>query len=65
MDIASPPTARSAGQMTLNTEECTLFTLARKFIMLAMISVTNNWHSNVRYRDSHHPSATGDGQQTP
>lgn len=65
MDIASPPVARSVGRTTFGSEQSTLFTFARKFIMLAMIPVTNNWHSDTSYRDSHHPSATGDGHSTP
>ena len=64
MDIASPPVARSVGRTTFDIEQFTLFTSARKFIM-AMIPVTNNWHSNASYRDSHHPSATGDGHSAP
>ncbi len=65
MDVASPLTARTAGRTSLDSEGSAIFTRARKFIMLATIPVTNGWHSSVRYRDSHHPSATGQGYPSP
>jgi hypothetical protein len=67
MDVASPPTARSADQSTLDLAERTLFTLARKFIALATIPVGGTWHPTrvANALDPHHPSspsATGNGQ---
>ncbi|EMA52481.1 MULTISPECIES: hypothetical protein [Halococcus] len=70
MDVASPLTARSANQSTLDLADGTLFTLARKFIALATIPVGKAWQPwmAASSSDSHHPSnpsAMGDGQPAP
>ena len=65
MDVASPPTARTAGLPSLGFEGSTIFTAARNFTLAT--PVANGWHhgDGVRPRDSQHPSATGHGHRSP
>ncbi len=62
MDVASPPTARTAVRTTLDFVVSTVFTAACKLTLATR--VTNGWRSPAN-RDSHHPSAPGESHASP
>ncbi|WP_154019955.1 hypothetical protein [Halococcus sediminicola] len=60
MDVASPPTVRTAARTTLGFVVATIFTAACTLTLATR--VTGDSPEN---RDSHHPSAPGESHRSP